>query len=305
MAPIYETVATTFKHEASIVVASVDCDAHKDLAKKFAISGFPTLKFFKKGASEPTAYDGGRGDEDLVSYVNAAAGTSVKLKKPQTFVRELTAKNFDTIALDPETHVLVKFYAPWCGHCKSLAPHWEQAAKAYAADTNVVIAQVNAEVHSDLGTKFGVTGYPTLKYFGKGANAGAQEFDGSRDAEGVMEYMNARAGTHRQADGRLSPEAGRLKAIEVVIFENDHVITPDVVSQIELVVESFESEEDTKHGNLYLKAMKKILAKGEPYIDEEIARLEGMVSSEAVSAKKKTLFMLRKNILHAIKKQDV
>jgi protein disulfide-isomerase A6 len=79
--PIYEKVATTFKPEADCVVANLDANDEKnaDLSKKYEIQGFPTLKFFSKGQSEPITYEGGRSEVDLVNFLNEKCDTQRKV----------------------------------------------------------------------------------------------------------------------------------------------------------------------------------------------------------------------------------
>jgi len=77
LAPIYENVAEDYARDSDIVIAKIDCDspAGKATAEKYKISGFPTLKFFPKGSSEPIDYQGGRTEEDILNYINGQAGT--------------------------------------------------------------------------------------------------------------------------------------------------------------------------------------------------------------------------------------
>ena len=60
----------TFADSDPVIIAKVDADANRDLAGKFGVTGFPTIKWFDAGSSVPTDYDGGRTADDLVKFVN-------------------------------------------------------------------------------------------------------------------------------------------------------------------------------------------------------------------------------------------
>ena len=57
----------------------------------------------------------------------------------------------------------------WCGHCKNLAPEWEKLGSTFKKSDGVLIAKVDADAHRDVGTKFGVQGFPTIKWFPAGS----------------------------------------------------------------------------------------------------------------------------------------
>uniref|UniRef100_A0A0G4IFW8 Protein disulfide-isomerase n=1 Tax=Chromera velia CCMP2878 TaxID=1169474 RepID=A0A0G4IFW8_9ALVE len=100
----------------------------------------------------------------------------------------LTESNFDDfIKENPEA--LVEFYAPWCGHCKKLAPEYEKAAKALKG--KVPLGKVDATVEKDLASKFNVRGYPTLKFFKKGKE---QEYTGGRSEETIIQWIETHTG---------------------------------------------------------------------------------------------------------------
>ena len=83
--------------------------------------------------------------------------------------------------------MLVEFYAPWCGHCKSLAPKYVEAAKkAKKMDPPVRIAKVDADDHKVLASRFDVNGFPTLKIFRGGV---PEEYEGARETDAILKAL--------------------------------------------------------------------------------------------------------------------
>ena len=98
----------------------------------------------------------------------------------------LSADNFDPF-IKQSPLALVEFYAPWCGHCKQLAPAWSKAAaKSKKLPVPVPLAKVDATVEEDLASKYEVSGYPTIKLFKNGV---AEDYLGPRDADGILAYV--------------------------------------------------------------------------------------------------------------------
>lgn len=99
-------------------------------------------------------------------------------------------ENFETF-LGENKHVLVKFFAPWCGHCKKMKPEFENASteieKAALADVDCT-----SDGGKPVCEKYGVSGYPTVKWFTQGADP--VDFDGARDKAGIVSWIDMMTG---------------------------------------------------------------------------------------------------------------
>jgi protein disulfide isomerase len=102
-------------------------------------------------------------------------------------VKVVVGSTFKQIVLDSAQEVLVEFYAPWCGHCKQLAPHYDEAAKRLANNPNIVLAKVDSTENEVAGLD--VQGFPTLKFWGKDKTAEPIEYNGGRDADGIIAWL--------------------------------------------------------------------------------------------------------------------
>jgi len=105
-------------------------------------------------------------------------------------VIELTTKNFDEIVFKSKVPVLLEFYAPWCGHCKSLVPTYEEVA------TNLkgiaLVAKIDATVEEGLAHRYGIRGFPTLKLYKPGSKAkDMQDYQGARSASALANFVTS------------------------------------------------------------------------------------------------------------------
>ncbi|KAA3462440.1 putative protein disulfide-isomerase A6 [Gossypium australe] len=284
LAPEYEKLGASFKKAKSVLIGKVDCDEQKSLCSKYGVQGYPTVQWFPKGSLEPKKYEGPRTAEALAEFVNTEGGTNVKIATLPSNVAVLNADNFDEIVLDETKDVLVEFYAPWCGHCKNLAPTYEKVATAFKLEEDVVIANLDADKYRDLAEKYGISGFPTLKFFPKGNKAG-EDYDGGRDLDDFVSFINEKCGTSRDAKGQLTSTAGILSSLDALVKEFVPASADEkkaVFSKIEEEVEKLKGS-TARHGKIYLKAAKSCLEKGADYPKKEIERLQRMLDKLELS----------------------
>ncbi|GMF33380.1 unnamed protein product [Phytophthora lilii] len=207
LAPEYKKAAKAL--EGVVNVAAIDCQEHEEFVQEFAVRGFPTIKIFGEDKTKPTTFDGERTAKGIVDAALTASrrvvkarlsdGSEKKKRKPKpqpkkkspsgkSSVIQLTDDTFDEMVLNSGEVWLVEFYASWCGHCKALAPEWEQAASDLKG--SVKVAAIEATDNELKAAEYGIQGFPTIKVFGPNAMgpADADDYQGERTAAAITEF---------------------------------------------------------------------------------------------------------------------
>jgi len=169
---------------------------YERLAEYLGVDGSKTPQFLYLGEKQDKYFFEGTASKDaLVSFVSKVKAGEIEpyLKSapiPETNdepVKIGVGKNFKTLVLDSDKEVLVKFYAPWCGHCKTLAPHYEEAAKRLLVNPNILLVKVDSTLNEIGGLD--IQGFPTLKFYGKDKSQAPIDYSGGRDTEGIISWL--------------------------------------------------------------------------------------------------------------------
>ncbi|KAI0018332.1 protein disulfide isomerase [Xylariomycetidae sp. FL0641] len=133
-------------------------------------------------------------------------------------VTVVVGKSYEEIVLDDSKDVLIEFYAPWCGHCKALAPKYEDLASMYANSEfkdKVVIAKVDATAN-DVPDE--IQGFPTIKMYPAGAKSEPKTYSGSRTVEDLIKFIkesgkyNAEVSEKKEEETPIAPAATESEA---------------------------------------------------------------------------------------------
>jgi len=314
LAPEIERLGESVSNDTRIIVAQVDADKDKVLSQQFEIQGYPTIKLLlprsksgKKNVSDAVVeYTGERTAAGLVAFLQNHTNISIALAPVESFVVELTDENFDRVVLDPYSHVLVEFYAPWCSHCKMLRPQYEKVAKTYRHVKGVVIAAIDADKYGKIAEKYRITGFPTLKYFPAGKDKKPMEYDSSRMAVAMVDFMNRQVGLDIELGGdELVQDAGRVEVMDT--FARDFMQSRNE-SQRESIrqaaTEALSSDASLKgqvlqNAKFYVTVMERYSQKGgDAYLNKELEKIEKQLKkNKDLSPTQRNNLLRKQNII--------
>ncbi|KAG9061599.1 hypothetical protein KI688_007178 [Linnemannia hyalina] len=299
--PIYAQLGEAFSTKKDkFLIAKADADSERTLASRFGIRGYPTIKWFPQGIDAVAEeYTGGRDLESLTEFVTKKTGVKGVVKKVVSAVVVVTDRDFEEKVLKSGKNVLVEFYAPWCGYCKNLAPTYEKLAADFANEKDVVVAKVDATVEQSVASKYGVTSYPTLKYFPSNSPSSPIEYYGGRSEKELVSFLNKHAGTARASGGKLLRTAGRIPALDTIASQFALSSSPEEKKTLMEMGKKAANESGDKNAKHYLRVFEKKAGEADEFIVAERKWLEKIMDEGKVSPIKLDEFAVRYNIISA------
>jgi protein disulfide-isomerase A6 len=204
LAPHWKGAATALKGFVNIAAVDATDSKNEPLASRFGVRGFPTIKIFSDGdVHQPKDYQGPRDEAGIIKYALSTISEVVAKRSgvgggsgggggggDNGPVVVLTDANFDDEVYNSDVPWLLEFYAPWCGHCKKLAPEWKEAAEILEeAGGGIKLGMMDATANST-AEKFGVRGFPTIKVMPAGSSRpeDADDYQGGRTSGAIVKF---------------------------------------------------------------------------------------------------------------------
>jgi len=196
-------------------------------------------------------------------------------------VTDLTPDNWDEFVVNSDKPSFVKFYAPWCGHCKKLKPTWDDLAEHFdTKDKSVLIGDVDCTGTAQaLCSKYNIKGYPTLKSFWKNIR---KDYEGERTYDALLKFASA-LGPMCGLNSRSSCSSEQLENINSW-SKNTTDSLEHRKSEIESVIKNLEiKHEDFVHSlREQFQHSEKELQKEKEAYDFEMSIIDSLVKGASV-----------------------
>jgi protein disulfide isomerase len=205
--PIRETMKKVAENYRGKVMFVVIPNTEKHITEFFSLESYPTIIMTDSstGGLLRYSYSPPEGKttrealaattESLDTFIKAvfAGEIELNLKSEEILASDtegsviaVKGKSFKSLVLESPESVIVEFYAPWCGHCKQLAPVWEElgdkeSMKKIGAG-GVSVMKMDATENEIDAKGVEIESFPTIYLFKKGEKSEPVLFDGSRDS---------------------------------------------------------------------------------------------------------------------------
>jgi len=216
---VFRSIANELKGKITLSIAKIEDSLGGRLAEYIGVTRdhLPAVRIVQPGNNnQKFVYENEVSGENLLTFVkDFIAGKLKPYFKSEAIpeepfednVRVVVGKNFEDVVLDPNSDVLVEFYAPWCGHCKTLAPILSAVGAQVRDVQGLVVAKMDSTANEVEGVS--IQGFPTIKFYPKGNKQNPVDYNGERTEEGFINFFRENSA----AD--LSSVAKKVQDIEL------------------------------------------------------------------------------------------
>jgi protein disulfide-isomerase-like protein len=173
---------------------------------------------------------------------------------------ELTPETWETETAGKT--VFLKFFAPWCGHCKAMKPAWDTLMTEYQDSSTVLVADVDCiGSGKDLCSKFGVQGFPSVKF---GDPANLEDYKGGRDLVTLQTFTS---------ELKPSCDVGTLENCSEGEKSTIATLQSQSVADLKATIEE-EADESKAVETLFETSVKKLQAEYQGFVSQKETSLQ-------------------------------
>lgn len=191
--PEFTEAANVFKDDPRVALAAVDCTKHSAICSVYEVKGYPTIKYFSYLKTHAD-YSSGRTANEFVTFLKNPEESMNSKPVAEPFgsfpgVEYIIVLNDDNFEEEIKRYqrILIMFYAPWCGHCKSMKPDFADAARKVSNTSEDRFAVIDCSVNSQTTEKYKIKGFPTILLFEDGEQT--KTYEGPRKADNFVQFL--------------------------------------------------------------------------------------------------------------------
>lgn len=157
--PEFRKASKLMKH-LGLNFGTVDCTIHHSLCQQINVNQYPTMIFYNLSnfILTPHSFVGLHGAPEIIEFVDDIRNPLVNVLDAKQFEQRVRRRA-------PGAIWVVDFFAPWCGPCQELGPHFRKLAKMVKEVQNVSIGSVDCTQNQRLCQDLGIAGYPAIRLY--------------------------------------------------------------------------------------------------------------------------------------------